>query len=176
MDYFRNIGYKIKTSLADRLIKLLPVYYTTIHKLPVANWFKLQDGDYGALYFRIKFKRIPSFFGDIAKGMLFEFDNLDLSLLRKHAYVAVLKSMAARTKNKTIEFNANKIQKEIDNELSLLINERRQTLNEFIDYIEITFNQIGSQDPNKLTTARAFSLYQRAKEKNEHLKNLRKTN
>jgi hypothetical protein len=108
--------------------------------------------------------------------MLFEFDNLDLEVLRKKAQIAVLKSMAVRTGNKSIKFNADSLQKEIDERESKLKEDRAMTINEFIDYIELTFNQIGSIDPYKMSTARAFSLFHKAKEKTQKLNEQYKRN
>ena len=45
-------------------------------------------------------------------------------------------------------------------------------LNDFIDYIEITFERIGTIDPEKISASRAFSLYHKAIEKNKRLQKM----
>jgi hypothetical protein len=136
----------------------------------------MQKGEMKYLYKSDKFKYVPDFFYKIAQNMLYEFDFLDLEILRKKAKVAILKSRAIRLNDKSIKFDSDILQKEIDNEERKLKDLKGFTIDEFIDYIELTFNNIGTQDPFKLTTSRAFSLFQKAKERNENLKSMSSKN
>lgn len=173
MDYFRLFRIGIKKTIwftIDSIIKLFPIYYTSINRLPIYYWFELQKGDYSILY-KVKFiKHIPYFFYNISMDMLFEFDNLDLTLLRKKADLAVLNSIATRTNDKSIKFQADVLKKEIERKISQT--GKDISLNEFIDYIEMTFNNIGQLDVYKLSTSRAFSLYNKAIERNKRLNNV----
>jgi hypothetical protein len=138
--------------------------------LCIHDWFELQKNDYSVLY-KVKFtKYIPYFFPEIALNMMFEFDSMDLSLLRKRANLAVLNSIAARTGSKTTKFQADVLKKEIEKTLS---KEKKDiSLNEFINYIEMTFNNIGQLDVYKLSTSRAFSLYHKAIQRNKDLEKI----
>jgi hypothetical protein len=175
MVFIRIIQYQFK-KIYEFAIKKLPIYYKSIHYLPVYNWFMIQKGYFDWLYKTRKFKFVPRFFYQVAQNMLYEFDKLDVEILRKKAQIAVLKSQAARNNDKSIKFQADILEKELNDELSKNKNSNSLTIDGFIDYIELTFSNIGSLDPFKLTTARAFSLYQKAIEKNEHLAQLYKTN
>jgi hypothetical protein len=44
-------------------------------------------------------------------------------------------------------------------------------LNDFVDFIELSFEQINSIDPDRIDAARAFSLYWKAVELNERKQN-----
>ena len=170
MGYFRFFGIGIKKafqSCIDTIIKRLPVNYKSIHLLPIFYWFELQKNDYSVLY-KVKFtKYIPNFFYEIALNMMFEFDNLDLTLLRKKGELAVLRSISVRTNNKSYKFQADVLEKEINKKLEK--HGKEITMNEFIDYIELTFNTPGMIKPFETSTSRTFSLYHRAIERNKAL-------
>jgi hypothetical protein len=175
MVIFRIIQYQLK-KIYGFILKGLPVYYKSIHHLPVYNWFMMQKGSLEWLYKFRYFKYIPKFFAEIAQNMIYEFDKLDVDILRKKAEIAVLRSQAARLNDKGIKFQADLLEKELNDELSKNKNSNSLTIDGFIDYIELTFSNIGTLDPFKLTTARAFSLYQKAVERNEHLAEIYKKN
>jgi len=89
----------------EAILKRLPIYYTSIDNLPVYNWFKISKGEFKYLY-KVNLSYIPNFFGHVIVNMVYQFDYLDLSLLRKKAEFQVLKSMAVRQNNKNLKFNA----------------------------------------------------------------------
>lgn len=156
--------------IIECLIKRLPIYYKSIDKLPVYNWFMIQNNDLKWLYKYRIFKYIPGFFLKVITDMVYQFETLDLTMIRKRAEYEILRSMAARQNNKNLEFNANLIEKEIEKLEKKIKDDNGLTLNGFLDYIEMTFESIGSLDPYKLSTSRAFSLYHKAIEKNKQLK------
>lgn len=102
--------------------------------------------------------------------MLFQMDNLNCELINKKAELAILRSVALRTKNKSLEFQADVLANEIKKKEQSANTEKNQNLNSFIDYIELTFESIGMIDPFKTSASRAFSLYNKAIERNKHLK------
>jgi hypothetical protein len=107
--------------------------------------------------------------------MLFQMEKLDLTILRKRADLAILQALAARTQNKSLKFQADILAKEIK-ELSKT-DADGMTLNEFINFIELSFNSIGMIDPDKMKAKRAFSLYHLAIESNKRkAKSYEKTN
>lgn len=171
----RIIQHQFKKGI-DFILKLLPIYWKSINKMPVWYWFEIQKGSLKSLYKFKKFKYVPSFFFTIVQNMLYEFDNLDLTILRKKKDIAILKSLAARTGDKGYKFDADILNEEIEQEEKALKDIRTMTINDFTDYIELTFNQIGSIDPFKMSTAKAFSLFHKAKEKTEKLNELYKKN
>ena len=165
----------IKTPLQailDRFIKLLPIYYTSINyrPIPVAKWFKLMEGDYSALY-RVKlFNRIPNFFYEIVADMYFQFDHLEMESLIAQRDLVLLKSIAARTNSTIIRFQANELENRLKKNKEKPKNDMK--LNDFIDYIELTFESIGKLDPDTLGTGRAFSMYHKAVDKNKRLEKI----
>jgi len=112
---------------------------------------------------------VPAFFAEIILDMVFEIENIDLSTFKKRAEVAILQSIAARTNNKSIKFKADSLAKEIADKEKKDTNVKDISLNEFINYIELTFEQIGSINPDKMSAARGLSLYHKAVEKNKAL-------
>lgn len=165
----RYIKYRLKKANENR-IKRGKLYYKTIHKLPVWNWFKIQKGELNYLWKDETKKHIPNFFYQVVQNMMYEFEYLDLTLARKKALATVYKSMAARLKNKSIEFNAKVIEKEIENEIKKLNDSDSTGIDGFLDFIELTFNNIGGLNPYNISTARAFSLFNKAKKRTEELK------
>lgn len=160
---------KIFRLIIDNLIRILPIYYTNCNKISLYSWFKVLEKDLSFLYKVRIFKRIPYFFYNIAYNMLFQFDIIDLSLIKKKADLVVLKSKALRTGDKSMEFVAAQNEKAF-NESNKTV--KGLTLNEFIDYIEITFESIGRIDPYKISASRGFSLFKRAKEHNKRLQEI----
>jgi len=157
---FRIIIKKAFQACLDKIIKLLPIYYTSIDRMPIAYWFELQNNKFEVLYKIRLFKRIPNFFYQIANDMYFQFDNLDMTLLRKKADMIVLSSIAARTNNASIKFQSEVLKREIEKKVGKSGNEMK--LNDFIDYIELTFESIGMVKPYETSTSRVFSLYHKA--------------
>lgn len=153
--------------IIEVVIKRLPIYYKHIDSLPVYNWFKISKGELQYLY-KYNIKYIPNFFPELVLKMVFQFERLDLTLLRKKAEYQVLLSMAVRQQNKSLKFNADIMKKEIDN-IEMKLSQNDVSLDGFLDYIELTFNNIGSLDPKKISTSRAFSLYHKAVERNKQL-------
>lgn len=175
MDIFRALGKRIKVAfqivVIDRIIRLLPIYYTSIKQLPIVNWFDLQENKFDALYKKRLFKRVPFFFHNIATEMYFEFEKVNMELIYEKRDIAIMASMAAREKNKAKEFNSRTMNNALLKKMAKQ-NKDNLTLNAMIDYIELTFESIGSLDVYKLTTSRAFSLYNQAIEKNKRLEKL----
>lgn len=171
MGILRLFKFGIKKTIRivkDALIKRLPIYYESITKMPVYNWFEIKSGNFKALYQIKLWDYIPSFFDKVALNMFYEFDVLDLTLLRKKADHAFMDSIAKRTNDLSLQFQADVLKKDIERQEEKKGEE--VTLNKFIDYIEITFNCVGTIDPFKISTSRAFSLYNKAVQKNENNK------
>jgi len=99
--------------------------------------------------------------------MLYELDHVDMTMFRKKAELAILQSISARTGSKTVKFQADVLANEIIQKESK--EGESIKLNEFIDYIELTFNQIGMIDPDKMKASRGLSLYNKAVEQNKRL-------
>jgi hypothetical protein len=106
--------------------------------------------------------------------MFYSIDELDLTILRLKKDAVVLKSIATRTNDKSMLFQALQMEKEIK-EMEKG-SENSMNLNQFVNYIELTLECPGTIDPYKITASRAFSLYHRAVEKNERLSKLYKHN
>lgn len=139
------------------------------------NWFDAMNGNLEALN-KYNLKFVPLFFGKVYLNMLFQMEYLDLSLLKKKADFIVLNSMASRTGNKGIRFKADTLKKEIENKGKESIEDKQITLNDFIDFIEITLDSIGVIDPTKISASRGYSLFNKAKARAELIKKRNKRN
>lgn len=165
--FIRSVKRFIESGI-DKIIQSLPVYYNDLNRIKLARWFDILEGKYIKLYKIRLTKRVPLFFYETILDMTFQNEHVDLTELQRQADLAILYSMAARTENKSILFQADSMAKEIENKAKK--QERKgMKLNEFIDFIEITFEQIATIDPEKITAGRAFSLYHKAIEKNKRL-------
>lgn len=155
-------------NLIEKIIRVLPVYYKRLDRISLSRWFDILEGKYIKLY-KIKLTSYPpNFFYEVILDMTFQSEHFDLSEIQKQADLAILYSIAARTNNKSMKFQADTMKKEIENKAKK--NESKgMKLNDFVDYIEITFDQIGRIDPDKITAARAFSLCNKAVERNKSL-------
>lgn len=174
--FIRYIGRKIRITiqriiiqrLIDLIIRLLPVYYTRLNRISLARWFDILDGKYIKLYKIRLTKRIPDFFYMVVMDMAFQTEHFDMKEIIERGELAVMYSNAARTGNKAMKHQADSTKKQIE-ERAKKGNDKGLKLNDFIDYIEITFNQIGTIDPYKMNASRAFSLFYRAVEHNEYI-------
>ncbi|MGV8130696.1 MAG: hypothetical protein ACP5N7_01175 [Candidatus Pacearchaeota archaeon] len=174
--FIRYISRKIRITiqrliqkLIDSIIIYLPVYYKRLDRISLAKWFEIIEGKYIKLYKIRLTKRIPNFFYQVVMAMAFQTEHFDMKEILERADLAVMYSIAARTGNKSMKFQADSTKKQLE-ERAKKGNDKGLKLNDFIDYIEITFNQIGTIDPEKMSASRAFSLFYRAVEHNEYLK------
>jgi hypothetical protein len=123
------------------------------------------EGNLKKLY-KINFiNYIPLKFVKIIENMYFQLDKIDMSIIQKEAELAILYSLAARTNNKVMKFNADSLSLELENKKKEMGKNKSAKLNDFLNYIEISLNY-GSIDPEKMKASRAFSLYNLALEKN----------
>jgi hypothetical protein len=159
--------------VVSKLYKLLPFYYTKLNRIPLENWFGAMNGNLAALNkFNIKF--VPLFFNKNYVNMIYQMEYLDLTLIKKKADYVVLKSMAERMNDKTAKFQADTLKKDIEKRQNESLEDRAMTLNQFIDFIELSFDSIGTIDASKISAARGYSLFEKAKQKNEILKKKKK--
>lgn len=103
-------------------------------------------------------------------------EHLDLSTLIKKGDQAVLNSMAARTKDKGLKFRADEMLKQIKDKASKETGDEPITLNDFINFIELTLNLSYSLNPANISASRGYSLFYQAKKKIEAIKKRNKPN
>ena len=108
--------------------------------------------------------------------MIYQMEHLDLSSLIKEGDQAVLNSMAARTKNKGLQFRADVMRKQITDKKLKETNEEPISLNDFINFIELTLNLPYSLSPTSMSASRGYSLFYQAKKKIEAIKKRNKPN
>jgi len=174
MVFFRFIRAIIKAifyKVVDFIIRLLPIYYTNVNRISLYNWFKVLEKDLSYLYKLRIFKRVPRFFYKISYDMMFQFDNIDTTYIQKQANIALLRSLAARNNDKSIQFQADVMANELKQKFEKNT-KKDSSLNSFIDYIELTFESIGMINPYKMSASRAFSLYHKAIDKNKRLESI----
>ncbi len=134
-------------------------YYTHIDYLPLFNFAEIMKGNFKYLYVNRKYKRVPNVaFANIFQEMNFQFKSLDNKHLRQLADLADYESKYIRTGNKRWLNEFNSLDKKIKKKKRKPFN-----LDEFTDYIERTYNLVpGSIDTHKISTAKAFTSYQKA--------------
>ena len=133
---FRRKIKKIIRFVKDLIILSLPIYHTDLNKICLKQWFDIINGDMKSLYKFKFFTHIPYKFENIISDMMFQLDYLDISIINKNAELAILRSIAARTKNKTMDFQADVLENAIKSKVNSGKNAEPIKLNEFIDYIE----------------------------------------
>ena len=79
-------------------------YHESIDTLPIANWKECEKGNYQYLYkcdfFEVP-KKFPPSFGKVFEEMLYQFDHLDLDLIR-------LLNLAAKYDNRFVRVRGGK--------------------------------------------------------------------
>lgn len=175
MEFFRIIRKTCSIacySLIDKVICRLPVYYKSINKISLYNYWQIRENKYQFLYKFSGINYIPGFFFQASLNLTFQLDNLDLEVLRNKKQIAIMESMYARTKKGIYKFESGQLQKQVEKRIIENSLKKECTLNEFIDYIELTFESIGMIDPYKMSAGRVFSLHNKAVEKNQRLEKL----
>jgi len=165
---------KTVTFILDKLILSLPIYYKHLDKICLKKWFDVMEGNKKSLYKVDFINYIPVLFDKIILDMLFQMDYVNTEMIEKERQLAILRSISVRTRDKTMQFQADTLANEIKIKMQNYSNEKETGLNGFIDFIEMTFNQIGTIDPYKISASRAFSLYHKAVEQNKRLAKLYK--
>jgi hypothetical protein len=127
------------------------------------NWWQAQEGK---LEYLNKFRFKLPFLVQIYNNMVYQMENLALDDLRLMAEYYILKAEAAIKQDSMIDFEANVLKVQLEEKKE---DRKDVTLNEFIDYIELTLNCPGTIDPEKTSASRAYSLHNRAKERNKSL-------
>ena len=158
----------------DSIILLFPIYYTKLDKISLKSWFEVIEGNKKSLY-KVRFiSYIPKKFDKIILDMLFQMDYMNTEIIEKEAQLAVLRSIATRNKDRSMQFQADVLANELKKQKQAYETSKGMNLNAFIDYIEMTLECIGAINPEKITASRAFSLYQKAIERNKRLSELSK--
>lgn len=172
----RQIGKKIVGlvfKIIDFIIYISPLYYRSIEKITVRRWFELQSGKFNKLY-RINLGYIPKFFYDLYFDLSISFEKTDISLIKEIGNLTRIKSMAARLGDKSMEFQAQCLEKELKAKMKNNQGKKQITMNEFVSYIEITLNSIGMVNVDKMSISRAHYYYNVAIDTNKRIADLRK--
>jgi len=142
-------------------------YYTSLDVIPVYNWFKAQEkNDLRFLKIRNTGKGcLPAFFIDVYEKLVFQFDKLDLTEIRKQHKEAYFRAKYYQTKKFEFLNKANELKFEL--ELSEKRHRKPMKLSEFMNFIEVSTNNIGKLNAFELSTKRAFELFDLANEMNK---------
>jgi hypothetical protein len=165
----------------EKLKKLLAIfrksdnYYKHIDSLPIYNWFKMKEAiDLKYLYFDYENKNsFPEYFYNIFAGMVFQFEKLDVTLFELMALEKLYEAKYLTEKTPVYNIMAKQTRLKIDKKNKDAEEAKGQTLNEFLNYIELSLGmQVGSIKPKEMSTSRAYSLFYQAveinKEKNKN--------
>jgi len=147
--------------------------FKTLDTLPLWNWFKIQETESLSYLYESETmhgKEYPAKFEAYYFDMFYSFEKMDLTILELTAKKAYFESIWATNKDARARSEALALQKQIDEETKRIAGAKKTTLNEFVNYIELTFKSIGSIDVKKINTQRAYSLYMAAVEVNEQMK------
>lgn len=167
---FKYLPFFLKTFFEQLRINLKAKklgYYTSIDDIPIYNWNQIEQGKFEFL-FKDKQGKVPIFFTQIISDMFFQFEHINLDLIRKKHKAAYLLSLFVTKKDVKYLNQYRHLEAEIKKDESKKV--KRQTLNQKVNYIEETFNQIASIDVKKISTSRFYSLYYQAIERNRKLR------
>lgn len=137
-------------------------YYKRLDEIPIFNWFEVLNGKYNYLY-KKRIKKVPSIFGQVYMNIFYQMDRINADYFRKIHKLAYLRSLHATTDQVRYLNQANFLEAEI---IKTAKNpDKGIGLNDMLNIIEETFNNIGMIDKYKMDAARFYSLYYRAEEK-----------
>jgi hypothetical protein len=141
-------------------------YYTSVDKISIYRWDKIENGEYQYL-FKKKIGKVPEYFKLIITDMFYQFDNVNMSMINKQLNLAYLRSLYVTTKRSDFLNKARSLEAEILKELDIKI--KGLPLNKQINFVETIFNSIGSIDKHKMDASRFKSLLNAAVEKLDQL-------
>jgi len=131
-------------------------YYTDLNIIPLYNWWQCDQGDLTYLWHERQ-TYIPAFFKTVFHNMTYQFDYLDLELLRKF-------TEANYYENKYLSTNDIKYKRKADTrkaEIEQLKNEKTDTkekLNDIIWKVQKELNLTWQIDPLKISAGYFFNL------------------
>ena len=140
-------------------------YHTSIDIISAYRWHKIEEGELKYLYKRGMIEKIPKIFNLIFRDMFYQFEKIDPLYFRKMHKLAYLRSMYVTTKNIRFLNDANTLSNSIEKKNTKKIS---HTLNEKVNFIESTFNSIGSIDVHKISASRFYALLDMAIKKAEN--------
>jgi hypothetical protein len=163
---------KFKEKLAKyfRIFRKSKNYYTHIDSLPIYNWFQIKEAmDMKYLYFDYENKdSYPEYFYNIFAAMVFQFEKLDVTLFELMALEKIYEAKYLTEKTPIYNIMAKQTRIKIDKKNKDAEEAKGQTLNEFLNYIELSLAmQVGSIKPKEMSTSRAYSLFNQAVEINK---------
>ena len=146
--------------------KKLPLYYKNADRLPCWNYFEIVNSGNLKHLNRFGISFVPYFFSELYFDIVFSLPTANIDLINNYADLAIMRSIAARTKDKSLLFDADILENSLNNQIKKSENSNIK-MNEIIDFIEISLKQIGSINPFKNSISRVLSLYKQAKKINE---------
>jgi len=172
---FRYIAKKAFQSIrfvVDSIILFLPIYYKKLNKISLKRWYEILNNNIKSLYKVDFINYLPQKFADIITDMVFQADYVNPELLELKADIAVLRAQMVITKTPALEYQIGVLENQIKEKQAESDKAKMMTLNEFVFYIERTFDKIGSIDPDKIDASKGMSLYYKAIEENKRLQQL----
>ena len=130
-------------------------HYNRLDELPIYNYFRCLDGEYSYLFKKNTTKKAPEKFKEIFESMYFQFEKLELSVLRKRAKIIEIEAdVLSGKKQKHFLNKVTQLQSEIAFSMN---NGKSLTLNDMLKTIRYTSKV--DFDPKTTSTSLAFSYY-----------------
>lgn len=142
-------------------------YYTSVDKIPIYNWDKIENGHYEYLY-KHKIGHVPEYFKKVISDMFFQFETVNSDLIQKRLDLAYLRSLYVTSKRIDFYNKARFLAAEIERMTEKEV--KKSTLNEKINFVETTFNSIGSIDKHKVDAQRFYSMLNLAIKKIDNIR------
>ena len=155
---------QLKIQLSENRLR----YYTSIEYIPIYNWYQIELGKFEYL-FKNKKGKVPAFFSQIIEDMFYQFEIVDMTAIAKRHKLAYLMSLFVTSGRIDFLNKARHLKAEIERDSQKIV--KNSTLNERVNFIEASFNSIGSIDVKKMSASRFYSLYHMAIKKAEKLEN-----
>ena len=140
----------------DNKIYELKEYYTDLNLIPLYNWWQCDQGDLSYLWHK-KESYIPAFFKIIFHQMTFQFDYLDLELLRKYTEANYYENKYLATKDIKYKRKADTRKAEVE-KLKKDKTETNQKLNDIIWQVQKELKLTWQIDPLKISAGYFFNL------------------
>lgn len=141
-------------------------YYSSIAELPIANFIEIQKTGNMAYLFKVDFfdvqaiKEIPEHFSEVFQNMIFEFDEIDLSIEKLKLKILMKELEFLFTEKKSLLTDINRLEDKLKNELEK--NSKKNTGYNFLDEVTALESHFKFQIDIYKTSVKKYLAYKKS--------------
>lgn len=147
-------------------LKRLLKYYSSIAELPIANFMEIQKTGNMAYLFKVDFfdvptiKETPEHFSEVFQNMIFEFDEIDLSIEKLKLKILMKELDFLFTDKKSLLTDINRLKDKLKNELEK--NSKKNTGYNFLDEVTTLESHFKFQIDIYRTSVKKYLAYKKS--------------